>query len=127
LLTTIGRSDEIEDVRKSLFKLENGFDESVSVSGQSSNLSGSLQGRALSLPRPDYSAEARADRASGSVVMKVRVSEAGQVIELKSICGHPLLIKGSEPAVSRARFEPAVINGQPVQFTSTVIYNFRHQ
>jgi len=127
LLTTMGRSDEIKDVRISLFKLENGFDESLSVSGQSSKLSGSMQGRALSLPRPDYPAEARANRVSGSVVMKVRVNEAGQVIELKSICGHPLLIKGSEPAVWRARFEPAVIKGQPVQFTSTVIYNFIHQ
>ncbi len=127
LLTTMGRTDEIKEVRKSLFKLENGFDESVSVSGQSSKLSGSMQGRALSLPRPDYSAEARANRVSGSVVMKVRVNEAGHVIELRSICGHPLLIKGSESAVWRARFEPAVIKGQPVQFTSTVIYNFIHQ
>lgn len=127
LLTTIGRSDEIKDVRKRLFKLENGFDESMSVSGQSSKVDGSMQGRALSLPKPDYSAEARTNRLSGSVVMKVRVNEAGKVIELKSLCGHPFLVKGSEPAVWRARFEPAVIKGQPVQFTSTVIYNFIHQ
>jgi TonB family protein len=127
LLTTIGRKDEIVDVRKRLFKLENGFDESVGVSGQGSKVDGIMQGRALSLPHPEYSAEARANRVSGSVVMKVRVNEVGKVIELKSICGHPLLVKASESAVWRARFEPAVIKGQPVPFTSTVIYNFIQQ
>jgi tetratricopeptide (TPR) repeat protein len=127
LLTTIEKSDETKDVQKRLFKLENGFDESTDATGQSSTMGGIMPGRALSLPRPDYSAEARANRVAGSVVMKVRVNEAGKVIELKSLCGHPLLVKGSEPAVWRARFEPAVIKGQPVQFTSTVIYNFVHQ
>lgn len=81
LLTTIGRSDEIKDVRKRLFKLENGFDESLSDSGQSSKVDGSMQGRALTLPKPDYSSEARTNRLSGSVVMKVRVNEAGKVID----------------------------------------------
>ena len=59
--------------------------------------------------------------------MKIRVDEAGKVSELKSLCGHPLLVKGSEPAVWRARFQPAVINGRPVQFISTIIYNFVHE
>lgn len=124
LLTTIGKSDEIRDVQKRLFKLENGFDESISVSGQSSKENGKIQGRALALPKPDYPAEAKATRLSGSVVMKIRVDEAGKVIELKTLCGHPLLVKGSEPAIWRARFEPAVINGRPLQFISIIIYSF---
>lgn len=123
LLTTIGRSDEINEVRKRLFKLENGFDESTSAPGQNSK-SASMQGRALSLPKPEYSAEARAGRLSGSVVIKIRIDEAGKVVDVKSICGHPLLVKGSEPAVWKARFEPAVVNGQPAPFISTIIYNF---
>jgi TonB family protein len=127
VLTTLGKSDEIKDARKRLFKIENGFDEFMSASGQSSKVAAGTQGRALSLPRPDYSAEARANRISGSVVMKIRVDETGKVIEVKSLCGHPLLIRGSESAVWRARFEPAVINGRPVKFVSTIIYNFVHQ
>jgi tetratricopeptide (TPR) repeat protein len=124
LLATIGRSDERKDVQKRLFKLENGFDESIGASMQSSKMDERMQGRAVSLPRPDYAVEARASRVSGSVVMKVKVNELGKVIDVKSICGHPLLVKGSEAAIWRARFEPAVVKGQPVQFTSNVIYSF---
>lgn len=127
LLTTIETRDEIKDARKRLFKVENGFDEFTGVSEENSKVDAGTQGRALSLPRPDYSAEARANRISGSVVMKIRVDETGKVIEVKSLCGHPLLVRGSEPAVWRARFEPAVINGRPVKFVSTIIYKFVHQ
>ena len=126
LLTTIGKNDEIKDARKRLFKVENGFDEFTGVSGQNSKVDG-IQGRALILPKPDYPSEARANRISGSVVMKIRVNEAGKVIELKSLCGHPLLVRASEAAVGNARFEPAVINGRPVKFVSTIIYKFVHQ
>jgi TonB family protein len=122
LLTMMGKSDEITDVRTRLFKLENGFDESVSGSGQSSKKF--FQGRAVSLPKPDYPEEAKWSRISGSVVMKVKVNEAGEVMELKALCGPRVLVKGSETAVWKARFEPAVINGQRVQFTSTIIYKF---
>lgn len=118
LLTTIGKNDEIKDARKRLFKIENGFDEFTSVSDPNAKVDRNIQGRALSIPRPDYSAEARANRISGSVVMKIRVNEAGTVIETKSLCGHPLLVRGSEPAVWKARFEPAVVNGRPARLTS---------
>lgn len=122
LLTTLGKRDEITDVRKRLFKLENGFDESVSGSGQTSKEF--FQGRALRLPKPDYPEEAKLNRISGSVVMKVKVNEAGEVIELKSLCGPLIFVRGSEASVWKARFEPAVINGRRVQFTSTIIYRF---
>lgn len=129
LLTTGGTSDEIASVRKRLFTLENHFDEDESTdsSGKSSTVGKVMAGRALSLPKPYYSAEARDKRISGSVVMKVKVDETGKVIGLKTLCGHPLLAKGSEPAVWDARFAPAVIAGQPVKFTSIVIYNFIRQ
>ena len=83
-----------------------------------------LNGVALSLPRPDYPLDARRVRAYGVVIVKVTIDEAGKVIEAQATCGNPYLRKASEAAAAKARFSPTFKDGQAVQVTGVITYNF---
>jgi tetratricopeptide (TPR) repeat protein len=96
------------------------------TSSKSSTVEGGvLNGRALSLPKPSYSEEARRVRARGTVIIKVTIDELGNVIEAMDMCGaDPLLVKPSLQAARVARFTPTKLFGQPVKVTGVITYNF---
>ncbi len=83
-----------------------------------------LNGRALSLPHPDYPPLARAAHASGTVVVQVTIDESGAVIAAHAVSGHPLLQPASVAAAKRARFSPTKLCGEPVRVTGIITYNF---
>ena len=85
---------------------------------------GVLNGKALSLPRPDYPALARAAHASGTVVVQVLIDEQGNVIAAHAVEGHPLLQAVSVAAARKARFSPTLLEGEPVKVTGVIQYNF---
>jgi len=86
---------------------------------------GVLNGRALSLPKPSYTDEARRARARGTVVVKVTIDELGKVIEASDMCGgDPLLVGPSLQSARAARFTPTKVSGQPVKVTGVITYNF---
>ena len=126
VLAASDRKDEMNRVRERLFRLENNLseDESGDSSSKGSKADKPTPGKAVSLPVPSYLPQAKEQRVSGSVVMKVRLDETGKVIELKALCGNPLLIEGTEPAAWKARFVPLVVAGQPLKSTNFVVYRF---
>lgn len=84
-----------------------------------------INGRALSLPRPAYSDEARRQRAMGIVVISVSIDEQGRVIEAKDLCGgNPLLVRPSLESARAARFQPTMLSGQPVKFSGVITYRY---
>ena len=84
-----------------------------------------LNGRAISLPKPSYSDEARRYRARGRVIIKVTIDELGKVIDASDMCGgNPLLVKPSLQSARAARFTPTKLSGQPVKVTGVITYNF---
>lgn len=85
---------------------------------------GVLNGKAITLPRPDYPAEARAARASGTVVVQVTIDEYGNVSAARAISGHPLLQQPSVNAAMQAKFSPTFLMGEPVKVTGVITYNF---
>jgi protein TonB len=85
---------------------------------------GVLNGKALSLPKPDYPATARASGASGIVVVEVTVDEKGKVIAARAVSGHPMLRASAVLAARLARFAPTKLSGEPVKVTGTISYNF---
>lgn len=85
---------------------------------------GILNGHAIKLPQPGYSASARTAHATGRVAVFVTVDEQGKVIAARAISGHPLLRGDAEAAAKRARFTQTFRDGQPVKFTGTIIYDF---
>jgi TonB family protein len=112
LAAEAGQQDEVSEVRKRLFKLNNGieYDESSH--------------KATHLPLPTYPLEAKAKRISGTVVAKVTVDETGKVSEVKVLCGDPILVRGIGSAVWNARFKPPTASGRPTSFIDLVTYNF---
>lgn len=85
---------------------------------------GVLNGKAISLPKPQYPPIARAAHAAGTVVVQVTIDENGSVISARAVSGHPLLQAVAVAAARNARFSPTKLSGQPVKVTGVIQYNF---
>jgi len=99
---------------------------------------GILNGKAVSLPKPAYPAEAKAAGAEGTVKVEVVIDENGTVISATAIKdeneesdssadvadARAALRSAAERAALEARFSPTLLSGQPVKVTGTIVYNF---
>ena len=85
---------------------------------------GVLNGKAISLPKPQYPAIAKAAHAAGTVTVQVTIDENGSVISARAVSGHPLLQAVAVAAARQARFSPTKLSGQPVKVTGVIQYNF---
>lgn len=88
---------------------------------------GVLNGKALTLPKPDYPQAARSARASGLVTVEVVINESGKVIAAKAMNGPVLLRQAAVLAAQGARFSPTLLSGQPVKISGEINYNFTLQ
>jgi TonB family protein len=70
--------------------------------GQTAN---KMYPRILSFPKPPYPAAAKAVRATGEVVVTVKIDKEGKVTSANAESGHPLLRKAAEQWAKRAVFE----------------------
>jgi TonB family protein len=85
---------------------------------------GVLNGKAISLPTPEYPPIARQAKASGAVAVQVTVDESGAVIAAHAVSGHPLLQASAVAAARQARFSPTLLMGEPVKVNGVIVYNF---
>ena len=85
---------------------------------------GVLNGKATSLPAPDYPAIAKSAKVSGAVTVQITIDEEGNVISAEAISGHPLLRAAAVTAAREAKFSPTRLSGQAVKVQGVVIYNF---
>ncbi len=85
---------------------------------------GVLNGEAKNLPKPAYSAAAKAVGAQGQVTVQVMIDESGRVISANAVSGHVLLRADSERAARGARFSPTLLSDVPVKVTGVITYNF---
>jgi TonB family protein len=105
---------------------------------------GILNGKAVSLPKPVYPADAKAAGIEGTVYVKVVIDESGNVesavastetqkvtrrtgentAEVEVPPADPLLRDAAEKAALEAKFSPTLLSGQPVKVSGTVVYNF---
>ncbi len=85
---------------------------------------GVLNGKATSLPSPKYPPAARAVNASGVVSVLIKIDEAGNVLEAQAVSGHPLLRAAAVNAAREAKFNSTLRDGQPVQVSGILVYNF---
>jgi TonB family protein len=88
---------------------------------------GVLNGKATSLPVPEYPAVAKAAHASGSVTVNVIIDEDGNVVSARSVSGHPLLQAAAVAAARQAKFAPTKLSGQPVRVSGVLVYTFVEQ
>ena len=85
---------------------------------------GVLNGKAITLPPPEYPAVAKAAKASGTVTVEITIDEYGNVIAARSVSGHPLLQSAAVTAARQARFTPTKVSGQAVKVNGLLVYNF---
>jgi TonB family protein len=85
---------------------------------------GVITGKATSLPKPAYSAAAKAVGAAGAVNVQVLIDEQGNVISAKAVTGHFLLRANAESAAKNAKFSPTLLSKVPVKVSGVIVYNF---
>ncbi len=80
--------------------------------------------RLLFGPEPDYPPLARQAHLSGVVIIEAVIDEHGSVTGMRVISGHPVLIPAAMSAVSKRRYEPTVLDGQPTPIDLRVEVSF---
>jgi tetratricopeptide (TPR) repeat protein len=84
-----------------------------------------LNGRALSLPKPEYSRTAAERGRAELVVVEVEIDETGKVISAVDMCrASPRVSAAAVAAAWKARFSPTLLRGQPVKVKGIIRYNF---
>lgn len=80
----------------------------------------------ISGPNPMYTEAARANRVQGTVIVESVITEQGEVVCTRPLKGLPLgLTRAATDSVSQWRFEPARLNGKPVNVYYNLTINFR--
>ncbi len=86
---------------------------------------GDLQAPALiHRVEPDYPGVAVSGKVSGTVILEATVNEAGLVTDVKVLRSIILLDKAAIKAVQQWRYQPLILNGEPVPFILTVTVTF---
>jgi len=85
---------------------------------------GVVNGKALSLPAPRYSATARSKGVRGMVKVNVLINEAGKVIFACAVEGPRELHYSSEMAAYASMFSPTTLKGHPVKVSGVLKYNY---
>ena len=93
-------------------------------SGRRAIQGGMLNGKAVSLPPPEYPEIAKRAHASGSVTVEITIDETGNVISAHAVSGHPLLQAAAVTAARQASFTPTRLSGEPVKVAGLLVYNF---
>jgi protein TonB len=75
-------------------------------------------------PPPEYPVLAKEAHIAGTVVIEAIIDEHGNVTEARAISGHPLLVQAALKAVSRRRYEPTILDGEPTPIELTVEVSF---
>jgi TonB family protein len=87
---------------------------------------GIVNGKALTLPKPNYPEDARKAKLSGAIKVQVLIDEAGKVVSAKAISGleNISLRVAAEAAALNATFSPTLLSGQPVKVSGVIVYSF---
>lgn len=80
--------------------------------------------RLIFQPKPEYPPLAKMARIQGSVKLEAIISKDGTIQDLKILSGHPLLVKPAMDAVARWRYQPTLLNGEPVEVVTEIDVNF---
>lgn len=96
----------------------------VEASGPVRVSSGVAAGRLLTSIQPIYPVIAKAAGIQGTVVIDALISKQGLVEHAHVVSGEPMLAQAALAAVSRARYQPYRLNGQPVEVETTININF---
>jgi protein TonB len=86
---------------------------------------GVAAGNLINRVEPLYPPIAKSARIQGTVVLQAVISKNGNIEGLRAVSGHPMLVPAAIDAVSRWRYKPYLLNGEPVEVETTITVNFR--
>ena len=76
-------------------------------------------------PKLEYPELARISRTEGAVELEAVIGKDGTIEELKVLRGHPLLVNAAIQAVRHWRYQPTLLNGEPVEVVTEITVNFK--
>jgi protein TonB len=82
------------------------------------------QAKLVAQPKPVYPPLAKQARISGVVHLSALIGKEGNVIDLKVISGHPLLIPSALEAVQQWVYQKTLLNGEPVEVMTQIDVNY---
>jgi TonB family protein len=106
---------------------------------------GVINGKAVSLPKPEYPDEAKKANVGGTATVQVIIDEEGNVTSASVVSGiknvdktdepetvaeteeapeKKLLYESAEKAAKEAKFAPTLLSGKPVRVRGVIVYNF---
>lgn len=82
------------------------------------------QAKLINRVQPVYPPLAKQARIQGNVVLHAIIAKDGSIQELQVLSGHPLLVQAALDAVRQWRYQPTLLNGDPVEVDTTVTVVF---
>jgi len=76
--------------------------------------------RLVNRVQPIYPPLARQTRISGTVKLHAIIGKNGAVEQLQVVSGHPLLVQSALDAVRQWRYQPTLLNGDPVEVDTEI-------
>jgi periplasmic protein TonB len=70
--------------------------------------------RLISGPSPVYPVLARQAKISGDVLIEAVIDTQGNVVEMRTVSGHPLLAFAAMEALRHWKYEPTILGGEPI-------------
>jgi TonB family protein len=83
-----------------------------------------MAARVLAIVLPSYPKELQDARVSGTVILRAAIAKDGSVIELVPLSGPQQLWHITMDAVKQWRYQPTVVEGVPVEVSTTISINF---
>ena len=87
---------------------------------------GDLNSKAIGLPKPVLTEEAKRVKASGKVSVRVLVDENGKVVSATALNNVAALRTIAEDAARQTTFNPLTVDGITVRFTGILTFDFTH-
>ena len=81
--------------------------------------------RQLAKRSPVYPVLAKQTKVQGVVTIDAVIDTEGDVVEMRVVSGHPLLISAALEAVKQWKYEPTYLNDQPIAVQLIVTVNFQ--
>lgn len=78
------------------------------------------QARMIRQVQPVYPQIAKTAHIQGTVILHAIIAKDGTVQELQYISGPPLLMRAAMDAVRQWRYQPTLLNGEPVEVDTTI-------
>jgi protein TonB len=75
--------------------------------------------------QPNYPPLAKQARIQGDVVIESVIDAQGHVTQMKVVSGSPLLVEAAEQALEKWKYQPTLLNGQPVAVDMLVTLHFQ--